>query len=95
MDRWYVENNRLKLAYITSGNATDAEDIRVASNCSFADAWRLASIKYIASSELIRDWLRGDMTWVRLWRIASRHPCDPDAQLREAKARKMGPLRIG
>lgn len=45
-----------------------------------AEAWLLEQIALVADVQLLDAWLQERMTWVQLWRIATRYPFDHGRQ---------------
>ncbi|MDP9002371.1 MAG: hypothetical protein M3O46_19945 [Myxococcota bacterium] len=78
------EDVRLRLLYGRSVGVTGATAIRERTGCTPDDAWRLSIVRDIASAVLLEQWQAGQLSWRRLWRLATDNPFDQGAQLRIA-----------
>jgi hypothetical protein len=88
VDGYQREDSRLRAVYLKSSGLSGADRIREATGCTPDDAWRIATIRDVASAVLLDRWTSVHMTWRKLWRLATDHPLDQAAQVRASEQRR-------
>jgi hypothetical protein len=94
VDGYRREDSRLRAVYLKSSGLSGADRIREATGCTREDAWRIATIRDVASGVLLDRWTSLHMTWRKLWRLVTDHPLDLEAQVRASEHRRNKGLKI-